>query len=113
MNLVKLCLPLSNFTIKNNLYNFQYVGYMCEMVPLKLCIENVEIFKVVLTTMELGLTMFGHEITSLCTDFIQSAASFLCRHDNSKMHEAYNLLKPFLKVIYFVLKLYIQTILVV
>lgn len=78
---------------------------MCEMVPLKLCIENVEIFKGVLTTIELGLTMFGHEITSLCTDFLQSAASFLYKRENCTMYEAYNLLKPFLKVIYFILKM--------
>ncbi|XP_026810149.1 exportin-4-like [Rhopalosiphum maidis] len=76
---------------------YKYAGYMCEMVPLKLCIENVNIFKGVLTTIELGLTMFGHEITPMCTDFLQSAASFLYRHENCAMHEAYNLLKPFLK----------------
>lgn len=70
------------------------------MVPLKLCIENVDIFKGVLTTIELGLTMFGHEITPMCTDFLQSAASFIYRHENCTMHEAYNLLKPFLKVRY-------------
>lgn len=69
------------------------------MVPLKLCIENVAIFKGVLTTIELGLTMFGHDITSMCTDFLQSAASFLYRHENSRLHESYNLLRPFLKVI--------------
>lgn len=69
------------------------------MVPLKLCIENVEIFKGVLTTIELGLTMFGHDITSMCTDFLQSAASFLYKHENCRLHEAYNLLSPFLKVI--------------
>lgn len=71
------------------------------MVPLKLCIENIEIFKSVLTTIELGLTMFGHEITSMCTDFLQSAASFLYRHENCTQHEAYNLLKQFLKVIFY------------
>ncbi|XP_025409215.1 exportin-4-like isoform X2 [Sipha flava] len=76
---------------------YKFTGYMCEMVPLKLCIESVEIFKGVLTTIELGLTMFGHEITSLCTDFLQSAASFLYRQENCIMHEAYHLLKPFLK----------------
>lgn len=69
------------------------------MVPLKLCIENVDIFKSILTTIELGLTMFGQEITSICTDFLQAAASFLYRHKNSTLHEAYILLKPFLKVI--------------
>lgn len=69
------------------------------MVPSKLCIENVEIFKGVLTTIELGLTMFGHEITSICTEFLQAASSFLYRYENNKLHEAYNLLKPFLKVI--------------
>lgn len=69
------------------------------MVPLKLCVENVEIFKGVLTTIELGLTMFGHDITSMCTDFLQAAASFLYRHENCTTYEAYNLLKPFLKVI--------------
>lgn len=68
------------------------------MVPLKLCIENVDIFKGVLTTIELGLTMFGHEITPICTDFLQSAASFIYRHENCTMHEAFTLLKPFLKV---------------
>lgn len=71
------------------------------MVPLKLCIENIEIFKSVLTTIELGLTMFGHEITSMCTDFLQSAASFLYRHENCTLHEAYNLLKQFLKVLFY------------
>ncbi|KAL5234349.1 hypothetical protein ACI65C_001759 [Semiaphis heraclei] len=76
---------------------YKYAGYMCEMVPMKLCIENVDIFKGVLTTIELGLTMFGHEITPMCTDFLQSAASFMYRHENRTMHEAYNLLKPFLK----------------
>lgn len=70
------------------------------MVPLKLCIENIDIFEGVLTTIQLGLTMFGHEITSMCTDFLQSAATFLYRHENYKLHESYNLLKPFLKVIY-------------
>jgi len=70
------------------------------MVPLKLCIENVDIFKGVLSTIELGLTMFGHEITPICTDFLQSAASFMYKHENSTMHEAYSLLKPFLKVRY-------------
>jgi hypothetical protein len=83
------------------------------MVPLKLCIESVEIFKGVLTTIELGLTMFGHEITSLCTDFLQSAASFLYRQENCIMHEAYHLLKPFLKVMYFVLKIIYTNIFVV
>lgn len=73
------------------------------MVPMKLCIENVDIFKGVLTTIELGLTMFGHEITPMCTDFLQSAASFMYRHENRTMHEAYNLLKPFLKVKYDIL----------
>ncbi|CAI6367793.1 unnamed protein product [Macrosiphum euphorbiae] len=76
---------------------YKYAGYMCEMVPLKLCIENVDIFKGVLSTIELGLTMFGHEITPICTDFLQSAASFMYKHENSTMHEAYSLLKPFLK----------------
>lgn len=68
------------------------------MVPLKLCIENIDIFKGVLTTIELGLTMFGQEITSMCTDFLQAIASFLYQHEIYKLHEAYNLLKPFLKV---------------
>lgn len=70
------------------------------MVPLKLCIKNIDIFKGVLASIELGLTTFGHDITSMCTDFLQSAASFLYRQDNSTSHEAYNLLKPFLKVMY-------------
>lgn len=70
------------------------------MVPLKLCIENVDIFKGVLTTIELGLTMFGHDITPICTDFLQSAASFMYKHENCTMYEAYSLLKPFLKVRY-------------
>jgi len=69
------------------------------MVPLKLCIENVEIFKGVLITIELGLTMFGQEITSMCTDFLQAASAFLYQHENRTFNEAYNLLKPFLKVI--------------
>lgn len=69
------------------------------MVPLKLCIKNVDIFKGVLASIELGLNMFGHDITSTCTDFLQSAASFLHQQDNPTSHEAYNLLKPFLKVI--------------
>lgn len=73
---------------------------MCEMVPSKLCLENVEIFRGVLTTIELGLTMFGHEITLTCVDFLQAAASFLYRCDNSTLYEAHNLIKPFLKVIY-------------
>lgn len=72
------------------------------MVPLKLCLKNVEIFKGVLASIDLGLTTFGHDITSMCTDFLQSAASFLYRQDNSSSLEAYNLLKPFLKVIYHV-----------
>lgn len=70
------------------------------MVPLKLCIENVDIFKGVLTTIELGLTMFGHDIIPICTDFLQSAASFMYKHENYTTHEAYCLLKPFLKVRY-------------
>lgn len=76
---------------------------MCEMVPLKLCIENIEIFKGVLTTIELGLTMFGHDVTSMCTDFLQTAASFLYRHENYKSFEVFNLLKPFLKVMLYAL----------
>lgn len=80
------------------------------MVPLKLCIENVDIFKGVLTTIELGLTMFGHEITPMCTDFLQSAASFMYRHENPTMHEAYNLLKPFLKVKYYEILSYVYNL---
>ncbi|XP_050429581.1 exportin-4-like [Adelges cooleyi] len=76
---------------------YRYVSYMCDMVPAKLCIDNVEIFKGVLTTIELGLTMFGHEITSLCTDFLQASASFLYSKENCTLYEAYSLLKPFLK----------------
>ncbi|VVC37256.1 Hypothetical protein CINCED_3A011540 [Cinara cedri] len=75
----------------------QFAGYMCEMVPLKLCVKNVAIFKGVLASIELGLTTFGHDITSMCIDFLQSAASFMYRHDNSTSIEAYDLLKPFLK----------------
>lgn len=75
---------------------------MCEIVAKKLCVENVEIFKSVLTTVELGLTMFGHEITSMCTEFLQSSASFLYKLENFSNYEAYSLLKPFLKVINFI-----------
>lgn len=69
------------------------------MVPEKLCVENVDIFKAVLTTIELGLTLFGSDITKKSTEFLQDVANFLYKRKNFKLLEAYNLLKPFLKVI--------------
>ncbi|XP_050536237.1 exportin-4-like isoform X2 [Daktulosphaira vitifoliae] len=78
---------------------YRYIGFMCEMVPDKLCIDNVEIFKSVLTTTELGLTMFGPEITSMSADFLQASASYLYGKENSTSYEAYGLLKPFLKIL--------------
>lgn len=74
------------------------------MVSSQLCIENVEIFKGVLTTIQLGLTMFGPDIITLCTDFLQSAALSLYKLENFTSYEAFNLLKPFLKVIYTIIK---------
>lgn len=75
---------------------------MCEMVPLKLCCENENIITDVLKTIEWGLTSYGPEITVLCTDFLQSIASFVHKQEHFEYFPAYYELNKFLKVIFFV-----------
>lgn len=71
---------------------------MCEMVPSKLCIDNDEIFAGVLNTIHWGLTSYGSEITVLCSEFLQSVASFVIKQEHYEFYPAYNLLHKFIKV---------------
>lgn len=67
------------------------------MYPEKICQQSLDLLKSILITIELGLTAFGQDVTTLCCDFIQSLGSYLHRA-NQHGSPAHHALRPFLKV---------------
>lgn len=83
------------------MYFFQMITFVCEMYPEKICQQSLDLLKSILITIELGLTAFGQDVTTLCCDFIQSLGSYLHRaHQHGS--PAYHALRPFLKVSFIV-----------
>lgn len=77
---------------------FKMITFVCEMYPEKICQQSLDLLKSILITIELGLTAFGQDVTTLCCDFIQSLGSYLHRA-NQHGSPAHHALRPFLKIL--------------
>ena len=64
---------------------------------LKVCQLPIDVFKNLITSVQLGLTTFGNDIISLCCDFLQVLCTYVYVN---KLHATpvYETLRPFLKV---------------
>lgn len=77
---------------------FQLLSFICELHAEKVYEQSQAFLVNILAVIELGLTLFGIEITSLCCEFIQTFAKYLCLNATQLQPEKFLLLQPFLKV---------------
>uniref|UniRef100_A0A1B6DRC6 Exportin-4 n=2 Tax=Clastoptera arizonana TaxID=38151 RepID=A0A1B6DRC6_9HEMI len=99
---LSIVMPLMNIDLLKFpslcLQYFKMITFVCEMYPEKICQQPIELFKSILMTLELGLTTFGQDVTTLCCDFIQNLGAHLYKNkqQGSPAHQA---LRPFLKLL--------------
>lgn len=77
---------------------FQLLTFICELHAEKVYEQPHEFLVNILAVIELGLTLFGAEITTLCCEFIQTFSKYLCLNVAQLQPEKFLLLQPFLKV---------------
>ncbi|GLH05442.1 Uncharacterized protein GBIM_11043 [Gryllus bimaculatus] len=77
---------------------FKMVTFVCEIYPQKVASLPNEMIKVLLGSIELGITQFGQDIIILCYDFLQALGTHIysASLQNTPIYEQ---LKPFLKII--------------
>lgn len=80
------------------LFSFQLLSYIWELHAEKVCEQPHEFLVNILAVIELGLTLFGTQITGICCEFIQFFSRHLCLHAAQLQPEKFLLLQPFLKV---------------
>lgn len=93
--------PLSILCILRNSFifiPFQLLSFICELHAEKVCEQPHEFLVNILAVIELGLTLFGIQITGICCEFIQFFSRYLCLHAAQLQPEKFLLLQPFLKV---------------
>jgi hypothetical protein len=76
---------------------FKMITFVCEIYPDKVCQLPLDLLKNLLSSIELGLTTFGQDITTLCSDFIQVLGTHI-HISNLQSAPVYEALRPFLKV---------------
>lgn len=78
----------------------QLLRFICELHAKKICEQPQEFLVSILAVIELGLTLFGPDITTLCCEFIQTFSKYLCQNSTTAQlpPEKFLLLQPFLKV---------------
>ena len=73
------------------------IAYIGEIYPEKVCTIPHDMFKAMMTSLEIGLSSYGTDISKLCLEFLCSLATEVT---NKSLHntEAYTVLAVFLKV---------------
>ncbi|XP_067013326.2 exportin-4 isoform X2 [Anabrus simplex] len=77
---------------------FKMITFVCEIYPEKVCQLPLDLLKILLGSIELGLSNFGQDIIILCYDFLQALGTHI--HATSLQGQpVHEQLRPFLKLL--------------